>query len=143
MLTIVMGPTCAGKSTYIKEHFPDTDVVDLMSFQKHIRIITPETVWESYVACANKLKELLAQNKDVILEHTLLKAARREWYIKQIREVYSGDIDIICLLPSKKLLYQRSKLKDVDPIWSIPSLDIIEIPTAKEGYKNITIIKES
>ena len=142
MLTIVMGPSCAGKSTYIKEHFPNTEVVDILDFQANLIVATEETVLKTYEEHLNKVKELLSQGKDVVIEHTLLKAKRRLWYIQQIREVYSGDIDIICIKPSEDLLAFRSQLRHIAQWYTLLMLDELELPTFEEGYKNITIIEE-
>lgn len=137
-----MGPSCAGKSTYIKEHFPNIEVVDILDFQANLRVATEETVLKTYEEHLNKVKELLSQGKDVVIEHTLLKAKRRLWYIQQIREVYSGDIDIICIKPSEDLLAFRSQLRHIAQWYTLFMLDELELPTFEEGYKNITIIEE-
>ena len=94
-LTIVMGPSCSGKSHLIKERFSNAKVIDLYDFQER-GFVTVESIWQSYVDCAEALKEALKTGEDIVLEHTLLKRIRREWYIEQIREVTNDEIKIIC-----------------------------------------------
>ena len=101
-VTIVMGPTCSGKSHLIKERFANAKVIDLYDFQGK-GFVTVESIWQSYVDCAEALKTAIKENKDVVLEHTLLKRIRREWYIEQIREVTMDDIKIICIVPTVDL----------------------------------------
>lgn len=138
---IVMGPPASGKSTFIKENFKNKEVIDLFDFQEHI-LPTYESIWQSYVDCAECLKEKIKEGKDVILEHTLLKRKRREWYISQIREVTDDDIIICCILPTINEYYQRCKKRNQPIIKSTAKsmLDELEIPTKDEGYKSVYII---
>ena len=143
-IIIVMGPSCAGKSTFIKNHFKDYKVIDLFDFQTKTRP-TFDSVWESYVNCANALKECIKQgNENIILEHTLLKRIRREWYISQIREVTNEDIEIYCLIPSAEQLVKQSQLRgnSISEDDAKALLDIVEIPIKEEGYSKVNIIRE-
>ena len=146
MLTIVMGPSCAGKSTYIQEHFEKSiPVFDLFIYQQNL----PHSlhgIMESYQRCADDLCDALKNRPtdDVILEHTLLKRIRRDWYMERIRQVYDGPIEIICLKPSMETLRHNSKQRfgTPDSDWVLQSsLDILELPTMDEGYTNIKIIE--
>lgn len=138
---IVMGPPASGKSTFIKENFKNKEVIDLFAFQEHI-LPTYESVWQSYVDCAECLKEKIKEGKDVVLEHTLLKKKRREWYISQIREVTDDDIIIYCILPFVDEYYQRCKKRKqtITKSTAKSMLDELEIPTKDEGYKSVYII---
>ena len=140
-ITIVMGPTCSGKSHLIKERFADAKVIDLYDFQGK-GFVTVETIWQSYVDCAEALKEAIKTNADVVLEHTLLKRIRREWYIEQIREVTTDEIKIICIVPTADELVEHAKLRKLymSKAEAEGMLEILEIPTEDEGYSNIEII---
>ena len=59
---IVMGPPASGKSTFIKENFKDKEIIDLFEFQEHI-LPTYESIWQSYVDCAECLKEKIKGGK--------------------------------------------------------------------------------
>lgn len=141
-ITIVMGPPCSGKSTFIKENFKDSTVIDLFNFQARTRP-SFDSVWKSYVDCAEKLKECIKEGKkNIVLEHTLLRKERREWYISQIREVSNDDIEIYCIVPSKDTLIKRAKSRH-RPITDISAedvLNILEIPTKDEGYSKVHIL---
>lgn len=140
-VTIVMGPTCSGKSHLIKERFANAKVIDLYDFQGN-GFVTVESIWQSYVSCADALKRAIKEHKDVVLEHTLLKRIRREWYIEQIRMVTNDEIKIICIVPTVEELLDHAKLRKIhmskDEAKSM--LEILEIPTEDEGYSNVEII---
>ena len=138
---IVMGPPASGKSTFIKENFKDKEVIDLFDFQEHI-LPTYESIWQSYVDCAECLKEKIKEGKDIVLEHTLLKRKRREWYISQIREVTDDDIIICCILPTIDEYCRRCKNRKqlITKSTAKSMLDELEIPTKDEGYKSVYII---
>ena len=136
MITIVMGPPCAGKSTFIKKNFPDAKVIDLFDYQKDC--FTEADVWHSYEVCAAKLQKAIKENKEVVLEHTLLKAIRRKYYVDKIREVTDENINIVCLIPSAKVLKERCKKRKTS--YNSMNLEILEKPKKKEGFSEITII---
>ena len=136
MITIVMGPPCAGKSTFIKKNFPDAKVIDLFDYQKDC--FTKEDVWHSYEVCAEELQKAIKENEDVVLEHTLLRAIRRKYYIDKIREVTDEDINIVCIIPSQKVLKERCEKRKTS--YNGSCLDILEKPKKKEGFSEITII---
>ena len=140
-LTIVMGPSCSGKSHLIKERFSNAKVIDLYDFQER-GFVTVESIWQSYVDCAEALKEALKTGEDIVLEHTLLKRIRREWYIEQIREVTNDEIKIICIVPTVDELVEHAKLRGLHMSKSEAEavLTVLEIPTRDEGYSSIEII---
>jgi len=142
MIKIVMGPACGGKSTYIKNYLQDFVKIDLFDFQEHA--FTYEQILKSYEACRDALKKAITENENVVLEHTLLKACRREMYIDAIKEITNEDIEIIVIKPNRELLKERSSLRglkysdeDIDNIF-----EILEIPTIEEGFSKVTIIEE-
>lgn len=143
-MTIVMGPSCAGKSTYIKEHFPNAKIIDLYDFQD-VPFQTYETIMHSYEECAEALQKALKEGGDVVLEHTLLKAKRRAWYIEKIREVSDEDIDIVCLTADIDTLVINSIKRGID--FSVQycqnMLDTLELPKLEEGYRSVKIISST
>lgn len=141
-VTIIMGPACSGKSFYIKSNYQNSTVIDLYDFQKK-GFSNISDVWKSYEDCAEALKKAIKENKNVVLEHTLLKKIRREWYISQIREVTDENIDIVCIAPSPETLCKRAKSRNININTedAKKELSILELPTIDEGYANVKIIK--
>lgn len=141
MLTIVMGPTCSGKSHLIREKYTNAKIVDLYDFQRYGMSVSE--VWQSYVDCAEALKVALKENDNVVLEHTLLKRIRREWYFEQIREVYSGDIHIVCMYPTAEQLSANAKKRGLHMSLEQANdmLQTLEFPSEDEGYASINIVE--
>ena len=141
---IVAGPTCAGKSTFIKDHFPNHTVVDLFDFQKDFKFINVHDVLISYEQCRDELKAAITRGEDVVLEHTLLKRMRRPMYIDAIRECTDRPIEMYFLMPSDEQLFkqmrERSYASDIKTARSMK--EVVELPTLDEGYAVVHIISD-
>ena len=139
-IIFVMGIAGSGKSTYIKDNFKDFTVVDLFDFQKHC--YTFEDCWKSYMDAKDALINAIKENKDVVLEHTLLRAERRKIYIDAVREITDNPIEIILINPEFDILVKRNKERNiyVSDDYLKQNLDVLEIPTESEGFDKVTII---
>lgn len=91
----------------------------------------------------NDLVQAILEDKDVVMEHTLLRAIRREPYIKAIREVTDRDIDIYVVCPSLEQYEKNLKERDVRPCEVIEMLKVFEMPTKDEGYTHVYIVDEN
>lgn len=140
-IKIVMGPSCTGKSTFIKETFPNATVIDLFDFQKDFMSV--DEVMQSYIACKDALVSAIKENKDVVLEHTLLKSKRRPMYINAIKEVTDEPINVYVLIPDKEDYLEFSEKRNCNMSKETIDMmfDTLEIPTIEEGFNNIYIIK--
>ena len=146
-ITFVMGPMGVGKSTYIKENIlsknKDVVVIDLYDYQQN-KILDIDGIWQSYLDCLEDVIKAINDNKDVVMEHTLLKAIRREFYIEKIREVTNEPIEVILIKPPLKVIRERWKKRDIyfDDFFIRANLDTLEIPTLEEGFSKVTIIED-
>ena len=143
-ITFVIGIPCSGKSTYIKENFPNTKIIDLYDFQKDLKCCTPDTIWESYIKAKDAVLECIKNNEDVVLEHTMLRAERRKFYIDAIKEISDAPIDIVLINPLPEVIAKNSEKRNIHKsVESIEwELEILEFPEYEEGYRNITIIDD-
>ena len=143
-ITFVIGPACAGKSTYIKNNFSDFKVIDLYDFQKDYAFLGYNECVESYEKCKDALIEAIKNNENVVMEHTLLKAIRRKVYIDAVKELGDYEIECICIKPSPEVLNKRRKLRNIKSKieWDKEELDLLEIPTIEEGFSNVKLIEE-
>lgn len=140
-IKIVMGPSCTGKSTFIKETFPNATVIDLFDFQKDFMSV--DEVMQSYIDCRDALVNAIKENKDVVLEHTLLKAKRRPMYINAIKEVTDEPINVYVLIPDKEDYLKFAEKRNCNMSKEIIDMmfETLETPTIEEGFNNIYIIK--
>jgi predicted kinase len=141
---IVAGPTCSGKTTFIKNNFPNHTVIDLFDFQKDIVFASYENIMQSYIECRDALVAALKRGEDVVLEHTLLKAMRREMYINAIRSVTDAPVEMYFLMPSDEQLFKQMKeRKYPGSIATAQQMkQIAEIPTTSEGYAVVHVISD-
>ena len=143
-IIFVMGPSCAGKSTLIKKNFPDMKVLALFEYEERIGFSIP-AIKEAYKQIEKDLVDCVKNNEDIIMEHTLLKAIRREVYIKAIKEVSDSPIIGYFLLPSddeikanakkRRVKMSDSELKNVR--------EILDIPSVEEGFSEIHIVDKN
>lgn len=145
----VMGISCSGKSTYIKNNFPNAIVIDLFDFQTNKRRpLTKDIIMESYQECMDALIQRINENKDknvdIVMEHTLLRGIRRKPYIDAIRNVCDAPITAIVIIPPMYKLIERNKLRGFsgDATFIQDNLDVLEIPTIDEGFLKVEIVKE-
>lgn len=141
-IIFIMGVPGAGKSTYAKKNFPDFTFIDLKDFQKKYASSSIETIAKTYDECRDALIEAIKRNEDVIMEHTLLKAVRREVYIKAVKEVTDTPIEIIVMNPPKEIIKENLYKRDnITGDWLLnTNLDILEIPTIDEGFDSVTVV---
>lgn len=141
MIAFVIGPSCAGKSTFIKENFPEFKKIDLYDFQTDNMSV--EEVWQSYLECRDALKEAVSDNENVVLEHTLLKRHRRDMYIEAVKEVGDFPIDIYVILPDVNTLLERRRARGIklnSSRFLQEEIDMCDIPIKEDGFNKIVII---
>lgn len=142
-IIFVMGPACAGKSTFIKENFPEFKKIDLYDFQE--RWVTVENVMKSYEECLKALLDVIKNKEDVVLEHTFLKAIRRKAYIDAIKEITDTPIEAYFLFPSDEELKENAKQRGIKLNEKTIQLyrEIAEFPTIEEGFAQVTLIRKN
>lgn len=140
MIKFVIGPACAGKSTFIKNNFPEYKIVDLYSFQR--KFLTINNIMESYYECKTALIEAIKENENVVLEHTLLKRKRRTMYIEAVKEITNEPIDIYVIKPTEEEMEIHYKMRKFNTTFATykEELEMLEIPTKEDGFRNIYIV---
>ncbi|HQO41651.1 MAG TPA: AAA family ATPase [Bacillota bacterium] len=152
-IRIVMGTALSGKTHFIKENFPDSLILSVGEYQRKLMAerkkgLMPLGEYRNIIQLANDqikkdMLELLAQGKDVILEHTLYKAARRKEYVEAFRTVTSEPIDIYVMQPSDERLLQNIQKNDEERErgieWIKSQMREIEIPSINEGFAHVYV----
>ena len=143
-IIFVMGPSCGGKSTFIQNNFPNYKKLDLYDYEVKNGFSIP-AILQSYDEIKEDLLKAIKNNEDIVMEHTLLKAIRREVYIDAIKEITDAPIIGYFILPSDeeiKINAEKRKVSLYDG-----ELDnirkILDIPTEEEGFAEIHIITEN
>ena len=141
MVNFVIGPACSGKTSFIKATFPDATIVDLWDYQKKYRAFNIETITETYLQTKEALEHALKENpeKQIVLEHTMLKAIRRMPYIETVKNMADVSINCYVMMPDYDTYKFFCKERKIIP--SSTEFCLLEIPSQEEGFDNIFIIK--
>ncbi len=154
-LIIVMGVSGAGKTHFVREHFPQwAPHFEISSYQQRLiaEAGNPESMdflsYYNLLAEANEdilqaVIQALQAGEDVVMEHTLYKAMRRVAYIEAIREaVPEVTIDIYVITPSHERLRANIELSERLESKEYPRIlreleTQVEFPNIAEGYAQI------
>jgi predicted kinase len=141
-VVFVIGPAGSGKSTFIKNNFPDAIVVDLWDYQEDC--YSMQDIIDSYNNAEEALKEAIKENLNtdntVVLEHTLLKQIRRPQYIDAVKSLTDTPIEVFAMNPSQEE-YKKRCNSSKKPFYK-DYLEIYELPEVEEGFGSVTIVKE-
>jgi predicted kinase len=154
---IVMGTAFSGKSYFIKENFPDCEILSVGEYQKKIKMaekINEHISLQDYkkiLQMANDqikrdMVERLSQGKNVIMEHTLYKGMRRKEYLEAFWSVTTDPIDIYVMQPSDERLLkniqtdEKQSEKGID--WIKSQMRDIEIPSILEGFSHVYLVSD-
>lgn len=140
----VIGVAGSGKSTYIKNNYPDYKKIDLYDYQTHFMCVAE--VLKSYEDCKQDLIESIKTCDKVVMEHTLLKKMRRIPYIDAVRE--TDEVKLTCVLvnPSVEQIVNnriaRGLSKTICNKESVlDELEVLEIPEDGDGFDEIVIVE--
>lgn len=142
MVTFVCGIPASGKSTYIRKNFPNTNILDILDFQKKQPVICVATVLQAQEEGMYALLEATKKG-DVVMEHTLLRKQRRLDQIEFLRNNgYDGEIHLVFLNPPLDVLLERGKGRKADKDSIFKNIETIELPTEDEPFTSIKIVGE-
>lgn len=158
MLNIVMGVSCAGKTTFINKKFKDyvhysiSDYQDNLKKEQGNKEFYDLLEYKSILIKANErikndVINALLNGDNVVMEHTLYKAKRRIAYIEDIQKCVANlEVNIYLIMPSDLVLLNNlktsSKYNENDFKRLKAEREFIEIPNIAEGYNKIFIVKD-
>lgn len=154
-LVIVIGATATGKSSFIKQNFADKDAKFLNAYDFQKRAFEELSVrnhitLKEQVYCLHKANEMLLneiiynlkKGRNLIVEHTLLKAKRRLAYIESIKKEVE-NIQIVCYVMSPSIetynqyLDKRGLLKNNSFESYKKMVEDLEFPNVVEGFDKV------
>ena len=144
-IKIVMGIPCAGKSTFIKKYFPNSTKIDLYDFQQRYEEPCIASTIKSYEDARIALVEAINNGEDVVFEHTLLKAIRREIYVRTIKNITNEPIDIYLINPPLQRFKENHLIRFGDEFRDDDLTlyhKLLELPTKEEGFANVYIVDD-
>lgn len=136
-IIFVMGIAHSGKSTYIKNNFNSDEyvILDILDYQKRLwedwEYPTINKVMQSYLDLLDDIKVHLDKGTEkIIIEHTLLRACRREMYLDLVKG-YNIVKKIVCIMVKKE---------DYHDFGYDENMEVLEYPIVDEGWDKINII---
>jgi len=143
VVVFVLGIAGSGKSTFIEENYKNWNVVNVKDEQDKYVFLDYDNIMQSYIDTRDKLIKVIKNGENVVLEHTLLRAERREMYISAVKAL-GVPIEVFYLNKSlETLLANNEKRNTLDKNYTESSLKYQEIPTLSEGFSKITILDDS
>lgn len=134
-VTIMCGLPLAGKDTYIKENFKETEVISLDDIREEFNILPKENSGKVANIGKERAKKYLREKTSFVWNATNLVAETRKKLI-DLFSSYSAKIEIIYVEASYKELLKRNKIRER----TIPEnalnkmIHKFDFPEAFEGY---------
>lgn len=135
-----MGMSGSGKTTFRNKYFKNIKVLDLWDFQDRIikekGFINYSTVWQSYVELKKELLNCVDKKEDILVEHTLLKSIRREFYISDLKKRDTKIIGYYVSVDKDTYLNYGGSEFDYESF-----LKTVEVPSIEEGFDELYFVK--
>ena len=141
MIYFVIGPPCSGKTEFIRTTFPGAVVIDLKNYQGNLYAIDEDTVKDSYLKAKAALEYAVRKypERQIVLEHTLLKKKRRKMYIDAVRKYTDKPISCYVMQPDKDTYREFCRKRKIDP--GMTGASLFEMPEKEEGFDNVFVIR--
>lgn len=145
-IKFVMGANASGKTTFIQKEFPNAIYLDLFEYQKK-RDEAGDDYFTATAMAYDDLKcdllEHIRLGHDVVVEHTLYRAIRREVYIQAIKQITDRPIDIYFMNPSEEQHKEYATIRDINFNKILSDKEIIEPPCKQEGFAHVFEVNEN
>ena len=118
----IIGPPGSGKTTFRKKRFPTLPHADVWDYQADCDSL--RGVWKSYVYHRRECIRMAGLGCDFVIEHTLMKAKRRVYYINKL-----AQHDLVCWYTTWDGYY-------------VNAMASFELPQVEEGFAEVWPISE-
>lgn len=137
----VAGIAGAGKTTFIKNNFPNYEKLDMFDYQSKYTFLGPKEMLMCITESKGHLIKLIKQGKNVVFESTFLTKRQRKTYLKAIKKFNPYTI-IYYLDKSDEEIYKNNEKRKtyMDSYMLEQCREILEIPQLSEGFNEVNII---
>ncbi len=149
---MLIGPTLSGKSTYIRNNYPNTEVISrdeivMQVFGSRDYNLAFKEVNQKEVdrILSLRLKEANDLKKSVIIDMTNMTAKRRLATLINFDENFSRIAIVFPILPEEEYTKRNIDRNAKENKWIPPAviksmIDSYEEPTSEEGYDRVIIL---
>ena len=149
---MLIGPTLSGKSTYIRNNYPNTEVISrdeivMQVFGSRDYNLAFKEVDQKLVdrTLASRLKEANDLNKSVIIDMTNMTVKRRMATLINFDEDFSRIAIVFPILSEEEYAKRNIARNAKENKWIPPAviksmIDSYEEPTLEEGYDRVIIL---
>jgi predicted kinase len=149
---MLIGPTLSGKSTYIRNFYPDIDtisrdeiVMEVFGSRDYNRAFKEVDQKEVDRLLAKRLREANDLKKSVIIDMTNMTVKRRMATLRNFDEGFSRIAIVFPILPGEEYARRNNERNAKENKWIPPfviksMIESYQEPSAEEGYDKITIL---
>ena len=147
-IIFVIGPAFSGKSIYVKKNFPDATVVNISTFNRIAEVAEDNTELEkiaenAQIYCREDLLNRIRGAKEdevIVLEHQLLTAASRKFFVDAIKEVTDTPIECVVMSPSDEMIEKMLNKEKALIVFHAYEKGKLELPSIAEGFDVINVV---
>lgn len=142
-IVFVTGPSGAGKSTFVQKEYPDAEVIDLYCFQEPeiypSEWLSTRRLYVGYALCEAALVNAISKRSSdtIVLEHTMLKRARRAPFIQDVKNSMRGGDTFECVWMDTPIETIAAR---TGAYLAETSMSTAERPSEDEGFDSVTFI---
>ena len=153
MINFVVGPACAGKSTFIKQYFKDWKVLDVLDFQRKFSTnpdgihVDAEGVTKGHFAFTEEIVNNV--DKDIVVEHTLFKIQRRIDILDAIHEKGHPQVNIYVVMATEEEIKENHHNRFPEVTYPLSykiykcKYKEIEPYSREQGFSHIYVVRRS
>lgn len=162
MVIFVIGANCTGKSRFIADNFDTGEyaILNVYDYQKKLEkeertrdfSTYREQLFRANEQLQDDIVDLVRQGKDVVVEHTFLRALRRIGFVEAIQEASKDvPIEVYAMTPSDAQLRhnceERAKELGESAETELKRVkreitEVFEFPNPSEGFTNIYVVTD-
>lgn len=148
-IVFVMGPVFSGKSIFIRNTFPDARVIKMKVYDEFISSASSndmmyELTENAHFYCREALMNTIRDAKEdetVVLEHPMLKADAREFFLSAVREVTEAPVECYVMMTDPKEVEEIADHQSAFIRLHASEVGVMDVPQVSEGFASVQEVR--